>query len=108
VKTVLDQYRSPSSFLDALDRGLDVFGANVHVVVYFELNKMYGISREQIPSKPDLFIATIDKLFGVGAAAVSRAIRKELESATGIQDLSKKDLLTALRSAYKEQLRNSI
>ena len=104
---MLEQYRSPSSFLEALDRGLDVFGANVHIVVYFEMNKMYGISREQIPLKPDLFVATIDKLFGMGSAAVSRAVRKELEATSGIQDLSKNDLLTAMRTAYKEQIRNS-
>jgi hypothetical protein len=72
--------------------------------VYFELEKLFGISREDIPLKPDLFVTTVDKLFGVGAVTVSRAIRRELETSSGIKDLCKKDLLTALRMAYHEQL----
>ena len=99
----MEKHHSQNPFLEALDRGLDVFGENVHTVVYFELRKTYGISREEIPTKPDLLVATIEKLFGMGSAAVSRAVRKELELSSGIADLSKKDLLTALRTAYREQ-----
>jgi hypothetical protein len=49
-------------------------------------------------------VATIEKLFGVGAVTVSRAIRKELEISSGIKGLREKDLLTALRTAYHEIL----
>jgi hypothetical protein len=83
---------------------MDAFGSNTSVVVYFELKRLFGISREDIPEKPDLFVATIDELFGRGADVVSRVIRKELEASSGIKDLSKKDLLTVLRTAFHEQL----
>jgi hypothetical protein len=92
------------SFLSSIDRGLDSFGENVHVVVYFELKKSFGITREEIPIKPELFVKSVEKFFGVGAFAVSRSIRKELEETSGIKDLKSKDLLTALRLAYHEQL----
>lgn len=90
------------SFLNAIDRGLDVFGANVHVVVYFQLHKWRGISREEIPLKPQLLVETVNEFFGVGAAVVSRSIRKELEIASGVKGLTTQDLLTALRTAFHE------
>jgi len=65
---------------------------------------LHGISREDIPIKPDLFVSTIDSLFGVGATTVSHAIRKELEISSGIKGLSEKNLLTVLRTAYHELL----
>ncbi len=98
------QQQSTEIFLSSIDRGLDAFGSNVHTVVYYELNKWFGISREEIPLKPEMLVSTIDKIFGVGAVAVSRAIQKELEVSYGIKGLSQKDLVTALRTAYHEQV----
>jgi len=97
---LLDRNQSQNKFLSSIDRGLDAFGSNVRVVVYFELEKLHRITREQIPLKPELFVATINKLFGVGASTVSRAVCRELEKSSGISGLSSKDLLTAIRTAY--------
>ena len=93
----MDQRRSKEVFLSSIDKGLDAFGGNVHAVVYYQLKGWFGISREDIPAKPDLFVQTIDKLFGVGAAAVSLAICRELQSKFGIDGLGEKDLLTVMR-----------
>lgn len=90
--------------LSAVDRGLDVFGSSVRFVVYYELKKEHGIEPEEIPDKPELLVATIEKIFGQGAEKVSSAICKELQMITGIEGLAQKDLLTALRSAYDDQL----
>ena len=106
-KRNLEEERSPAGafFLCSIDKGLDAFGANVRIVVYHELERRHGLKREDIPRKPDLFVETIENLFGVGTAAVSRAIRRELEISSGIKDLGGGDLLYALRTAYHEQLR---
>ena len=96
----MDRKQYLEVYLSSIDRGLDVFGSNVRLVVYYELEKTFGISREDIPLKPDLFVETIDKLFSVGALTVSRAICKELEASSGIKDLSTKNLLSALKMAY--------
>ena len=98
----MDRLEPQDSFLNAIDRGLDVFGSNVHIVVYFELQKSRRISREEIPLKPQLLVETINEFFGVGAAVVSRSIRKELEITSGIKELTSKDLLTALQTAFHE------
>jgi hypothetical protein len=95
-------------FLAALDRGMDTFGANVHMVVYFELKRSFGISRDEIPAKPDQFLKAVEKVFGVGSVAVFRSILKELEASSGIQGLSRKDLLSAMRIAYHEQLERKV
>lgn len=94
--------KQEEAFLNAIDQGLDVFGTNVHTVVYFQLTKWYGMTREEIPQKPQFFVDTVNQFFGVGAAVVSRSIRKELEIASGIKGLTTKDLLTALRTAFHE------
>jgi hypothetical protein len=100
----LDLQKPRDFFLESIDRGLNTFGASVPVVVYFELKKSFGISREEIPQHPDMFVKTVENLFGVGVEVVRRAIRKELEASSGIKDLSKQDLLTAMRRAYHKQL----
>ena len=95
-------------FLAALDRGLNVFGENVHTVVYFELKRSFGITRDEIPAKPDLFLKAVEKVFGVGSVAVFRSILRELEASSGIQGLSRKDPLNAMRIAYHKQLERKI
>ena len=100
----MDRHRSEDLFLSSIDRGLDTFGSNVRLVVYYELKNLFGITRDEIPLRPECFVKTIERLFGVGAKVVSRAIIKELEASSGVKDLSKKDLLTALRTAHHEHL----
>lgn len=88
--------------LASLDRAFDTFGQNVSIVVYFELKKSFNLTREEIPSRPDLLVATIEKLFGVGAETVKRIIGRELEANTGLKNLSSHDLLTALRTVSEQ------
>ena len=91
-------------FLSSLDRALERFGTSVRVVVYYQLEKSFGVSRSEVPLKPELFAATIEKLFGAGAATVRRFILKELETSSKIEGLRAKDLVTAMRTAYLWQL----
>jgi hypothetical protein len=104
----LDRQGPRDSLLASIDRGLSAFGASVPIVVYFELKKSFGISRVEIPQHPELFVKTIENLFGVGVDVVRRAIRKELEASSGIKDLSDVDLATAMRRAYHKRLEQTI
>jgi hypothetical protein len=90
--------------LSSIDSGLDTFGKNVRIVVYFELNKFFGVSRENIVLKPEALAQTIEKIFGLGAKPVNRVILTKLEETTGIRGLSDHDLTTAIRTAYHSQL----
>ena len=73
-------------------------------LVYFELKRLYGVSRDEIPPKPDCLVKTLDKIFGAGAVLVRRDILKELESSSGIKDLSKQEIVSAMRRAYHAEL----
>ena len=92
-------------FLSMLDRALDTFSTSVRVVVYYELEKSFGVKREDVPQKPDLFVDTVERLFGVGAVIVKRALMKELIASTGINDIGAKGLVNAMRVAYHKQLK---
>ena len=96
------------AFLSSLDRALERFGTSVRVVVYYELSKSFAVAREDIPKKPQLFEATINKLFGAGAATVRLFILKELEASSGVDGLCKQDFVTAMRTAYHKQLEKII
>lgn len=93
------------AFLSILDRALDTFSTSVRAVVYYELEKSFGVKREDVPQKPELFVDTVDRLFGVGAVIVKRALMKELIANTGIKDLGAKGLVNAMRVAYHKQLK---
>jgi hypothetical protein len=100
----LDRLEPKEAFLASIDRALDTFGTTVRTVVYFELKRSFGAEREEIPQKPELFVNTIDKIFGVGSEVVARAIRSELEASSGIKGLGKQDLLVAMRTCYHKYL----
>jgi hypothetical protein len=104
----LDKHNLEDAFLSSIDRGLDAFGANIHTVVYYELKTQFGVTREEIPIKPDKLVLTIERIFGVGAFSVSRSICMELEVSSGVKGLTGKDLLTALRTAYHAQLQRKV
>ena len=93
------------AFLSMLDRALDTFSTSVRVVVYYELEKSFGVKRQDIPEKLDLFVDTVDRLFGVGAVIVKRALMKELIACTVIKDIGAKGLVNAMRVAYHKQLK---
>jgi hypothetical protein len=96
--------RAREIFLSSIDRSLDTFGTSVRTVIYFEMKRSFGVTREDIPIKPELFVKTIEKIFGVGSATVERTVLKELEASTGVKDLSRQKLETAIRTAYHHQL----
>ncbi len=102
----MDRQSPQELFLESLDRALDTFGTSVRVVVYYELRKSHGVKREDVPQKLDLFVQTIEWIFGAGSGSgvIARAILRELEASSGIRDLGKKDLLTALTTAYHKRL----
>ena len=92
-------------FLSMLDRALDTFSTSERVVDNNELEKTYGVKREDVPQKPDLLVDTVERLFGVGAVIVKRALMKELIASTGINDIGAKGLVNAMRVAYHKQLK---
>ena len=89
------------AYLSCIDRALEVFGSSVKSVVYFRFQEEHGLKREEIGSKPELFVQTIDKFFGVGSHLVKSSIEKEIRSALAPYDLGHSDTASILRKGYE-------
>lgn len=76
---VQEQDEEVGNFLAHLDKSLDSFGRSVKSVIYFKFHEDHGLNREDIPKRPDLFINTIERMFGPGATVVKSHIENEIK-----------------------------
>ena len=73
------------SFLAHLDKSLDEFGPTVKYVVYHKFHLDHGLNRADIPKKPDLFVDTIDRMFGPCANVVKSYIEREMKEVISLK-----------------------
>ncbi len=82
--------------LGAIEKALDNYGLTMKMVVFYQLEKEYEIKRDQIHTNMTSFVKMIDALVGFGAQNIHLAILRELGASTGIHDLDKYDLVSAM------------
>lgn len=95
-------------FLTHLDKSLDEFGPSVKPVVYFKFHEDYGLRREDICDRPDLFVKTIDSMFGEGSSFVKSHIENEMRAVSAPFELgqsSTEDILKKTLSFLSSALR---
>ncbi|MDA4130486.1 MAG: hypothetical protein OK457_06920 [Thaumarchaeota archaeon] len=97
----VDEYYA-DQILHSIEKAFDNFGFTVKLVVFHQLEKNYGIKREDIPLKMDVFATAVDNFFGVGALKVRAAIVHELRISFGMAHLEKYDLLSAVKEAHRQ------
>ena len=90
--------------LASIDGALTTFGDSVRIVVYYELDKLFGVSREDVVLKPEKLDETINKIFGVGAQVIRKAIFARLEKDSGMKNLASQGLASAIRAVYHEKI----
>lgn len=90
--------------LASIDSALTAFGDSVRVVVYYELERAFGVSRKEIILKPEKFDETLNNIFGVGSQVLRKTILNKLEESSMIKHLASQDLSTAIRTVYHDQL----
>jgi len=90
---------------EAVDDGLKaVLGETGREVVYYHLQRVYGLRKESIPEHPEVFIEFLNKLFGIGAEIIERAILKKLCLKLGIgHETSENVKLIDLIRKFKHQ-----
>jgi hypothetical protein len=71
--------------LEAVDEGLLTLGESGREAVYFHLQNLYGIKKEEIPTKLEKFTEGLHKIFGLGATVIEKAIIKSLYGKMGIK-----------------------
>lgn len=73
------------ALVEAVDESLLMLGENGKEVVYFRLRHTYAISKEDVPSHPEIFVECLRNIFGSGAKAIEKAIIKSLYHKLGLK-----------------------
>jgi hypothetical protein len=68
----------------ALDDGLSVPGEIVRTAIYDRIEKSYGLKREDIPEKLEVFHRALEDLMGESAKVMEKLIAKKLCSHLGL------------------------
>ena len=92
---------SREKILEYIDRGLDTFGVNVRMFLYWKMEKDLHLRREEIPEKPESFTKAIENFFGAGSRIVERTLIKELKHCPGIKTLHTDNLADAITDMRK-------
>jgi hypothetical protein len=71
---------SDEELLACIDRGLGKVGPNVKHLVFWHLQKISHIRREEIPENPEKFLEGLRSMYRESAPAVERAILQEINS----------------------------
>lgn len=97
------------TILEAIDESLASFGDSVKQVVYHQLEKSYHVRKQDIPSKIDEFVSTVEGIFGFGARLIEMKILLTLYARTkgfayfpAGEDLIFKNYVQSLRSFMNE------
>lgn len=68
-----------TQIIGCVDIALKHLGASVIRVIYFHLEKNYGIKKKDIPNRPEVFSKALYSIFGQGAKVVERLIVNEIQ-----------------------------
>jgi hypothetical protein len=60
--------------VEAVERGLRVFGESVAQVIFYNLYTRYSLSKPEIPSKPERFVEALSDMFGDGADTIEKLV----------------------------------
>ena len=99
---LLEKYSEADEIvLGCIDRGLDRVGPKVKYLVYWHLQKIGRIKRNDILPHPEKFESGLRGLYRESAAGVERAIIQELNATLSMNCLLT-DLVGAINAARKK------
>lgn len=70
--------------LEAVDEGLSSLSGSVKQAIYYHLERLFGVKREDIPNNVEAFADALEKIFGQGADFLEVMIMKKLHEKSGI------------------------
>jgi hypothetical protein len=71
--------------LEAIDDALASMGESPKQAIYYHLETVFNVKKQEIPCKTEAFILAIEKLFGMGANFLEKLILKELYEKAGLK-----------------------
>lgn len=95
------------TLIEAIDEGLrSIVGENGKKVIYYHLKELYGLEREEISEKLEVFAEYINKIFGLGARIIEIAIIKALCLKLKLEYREKKvKFVDYIEELYKEYMK---
>lgn len=83
-----------------MDHALLQLGKSIRYVIYWYLNKEFGMKKEEIPKRPEEFVKALETVFGSGAKVIERlmidAIAEEFRLNLQVESLEE-----AVQEVYK-------
>lgn len=79
------------ALLEAVEEGLLSLGESGRKAVYFHLQNTFSVNKEEIPNNPKAFSEGLQRIFGLGASVIEKAIIKSLYRKLGVEYEEKKD-----------------
>ncbi len=70
--------------LECVDKGLDSLGQQTKRVIFWHLERRWGIKREEIPRRLKDFVSALYSMFGTGARYIEKAIIREMNARMGV------------------------
>jgi len=70
---------------EAVDEGLSSLGESAKQAIYYHLERMFSIKKEEIPCNVEAFAEGMEKIFGQGADFLEILIMKRLYEKTGLR-----------------------
>lgn len=94
-----------SAIAECVDAGLKELGHNVKKVIYFQLEKNFGIRREDIPNQPEAFSQALHSIFSEGAKVIERLIVRKIQEKINLHlepETSFVDAVQAVKKGCKQ------
>jgi hypothetical protein len=87
-----EKFTFEKALTKAIDEGLLLMlGESGREVVYFRLKHSYALSKEDVPSHPEIFVECLRNIFGSGTKAIEKTIIKILCRELELAYVEKKD-----------------
>jgi hypothetical protein len=87
--------------MECVDDGLKELGQSVRKVVYFHLEKNFGIKKYEIPVEPKAFCRALHAIFGQGANVIEKLIVQRIQEKFGLSLNSQTSLVEAVQTVMK-------
>jgi len=69
----------------AVDESLSFLGESAKYSIYFHLEYSFGLRREEIPKRPEIFAEKLESLLKDGSIYIERLILKRLYESVGLE-----------------------
>lgn len=66
------------NIIEAIDESLTSFGESVKQVVYFQLENIYHVKKQDVPRRIEEFVKAVEGIFGIGARLIEMKILETL------------------------------